>query len=774
MPEFALGETPMHDMIVNHSPLADRPYMSQGSYPLRAGGYGFHVRDDNLQWKRFIRTLQKQWRTIARFVAIFVVVLAAIVFFMTNTYEALARIEIAPPATPEAVSLSQQPEQVSSASTDYFQTQLEILKGDGLALSVIHNLHLEDNPEIAGQQHLFPMWTKVKAMLGFKSDPITLGEMVKNFEDRLSVNQVHNSELVEIGFASKSPQLSAEVTNNLIDTYMERARRSEYDATMAAAGALSGELNGLKEAVAKANEDLTNYQAEHGIVDTGAVDGADGTLQGGPQSPIAARVVDLNRQLTQAEADRLNDESYLKMIQSGDTASLPQMRDNVVLQDLEKHLAESRADLSQALAVYGEKNPIVLKLRNETNELQTQTDLERQRILSQVKTAYSAATAHENLLRNTLNDMKGNLDQADQSMVEYNLLKQEAASKANLYVTVSSRLKEIALSSSLFANNLRVVEHARVPESPARPNRLEIIALGFLFSLMAGCALAFVRENFDDTVASIEDVRDWTGLPCLGIVPRIGPANMPALRADAKLLGQPRKALHGARSRFFIDRPGSPEAEAMHSLDTAIRLPVRAEGDPRQVLVIGSSFPSEGKTTIAMNLAMALSRHGSTCLVDADLRNPQVARSFGMSSLKGGLREVLGRSLNLDDALQVAPRLEKLMILPAGSSPQDPVELLASSQMRDLVAQLRNKFLYVIIDVPPVIPYADSRWLSCLADGVVLVARAGTTTRQAIGLSTEILRELRVPVLGVVLNGVDLKTEYYWYGYGNDAKRKTA
>lgn len=765
----------MREIIVNRSPLAERPPMGPEmyGYPLIPNPYGSHGREDNLQWKRFMRTLQKHWRTILRFMLIFLAVLGAIVFFMTNTYEATARLEIAPPATPEAVSLSQQPEQVSSPSTDYFQTQLEILKGEGLALSVIHNLHLETNPEIAGRHSLIPLWGKVKSWFGSDNDPVTLGEMVKNFEKRLSVNQVHNSELVEISFASKNPELSAEITNNLIDTYLKRARRSEYDATMAAAGALSGELNALKQSVQQANQALIDYQKKYGIVDTGAINAADGNLQGGPQNPIASRAIQLNQQLTQAEADRLTQQSYLRMVQAGDTSSLPQMRDNVVLQDVQKRLAESRADLAQALAVYGKKNPIVLRLQDETNELQRQEGLERQAITTQVKTAYNAAAEHEALLRNTLNQMEGSLNQADQSMVQYNLLKQEAAAKSNLYVTVESRLKEIALSSSLFANNLRVIERARVPQSPASPQRLEIMALGFLFSLLAGCALAFVRENFDDTVASIEDVRDWTGLPCLGIVPRIGPANMPALRSDAKLLGQPRKALRGARSRFFIDRPGSPEAEAMHSLDTAIRLPVRAEGDPRQVLVIGSSFPSEGKTTIAMNLAMALSRHGSTCLVDADLRNPQVARSFGMGGIKGGLREVLTQSLSLDDALQAAPRLDKLMILPAGSAPPDPVELLASAQMRDLVAQLRNKFLYVVIDVPPVVPYADSRWLSCLADGVVLVARAGTTTRQALGLSTEILRELRVPVLGVVLNGVDLKTEYYWYGYG-DERRKTA
>lgn len=765
----------MHDITLNQlPPMDERNLVLPRQYPWVSPGYALNVRHDNLQWKRVSRTLQKHWRTIAGFSVVFLAVLGTVLSFMHDTYEATARIEISPPASPEAVSLHDQNVQESSPNEDYFQTQLEILKSDGLALTVIQNLHLDQNPELNGQQHMFPLVSKIKAGLGFsKKGPTGIEEVVQNFENHLSVNQVHNSQLVDVAFASRDPQLSSAVTNNLVDTYLQKSRRGQYEATMAAAGALSGELNDLKVAVDKANQALVDYQQQNGIVDTGGGQQLDATgtsSGGGPQNPITERVVQLNKELTQAEADKLNQESYLRMVSSGNVTSLPQMRDNVVLQEIQKRLAESEADLSQARAVYGENNSIVKKLRNETDELQKQTDLTRARIVNEVKTSYDASASHVQLLRNTLNDMRSSLNQANQSMVEYDLLKQEAQSKSNLYVTLSSRLKEIAISSSLFATNLRVVENAHVPERPASPKRLQIMVVGFLFSLIAGCALAFVRENFDDTVGTIEDVKDWTGLPCLGIVPQIGSLCGPALGVP-----KPAKLLNGARSRFFIDRPGSPEAEAMHSLDTAIRIPVRADGDPRQVLVIASSFPSEGKTTIAMNLAMALSRHGSTCLVDADLRNPQIGRSFSVNSPRGGLSEVLHGKATIEDVLQPAPRLEKLMIMPAGSTPSDPVELLASAGMRDLVAQLRSKFLYVVIDSPPVIPYADSRWLSCLADGVVLVARSGTTTRQAIGLSTEILKELRVPVLGIVLNGVNLKSEYYWYGYGYDAPRgKTA
>lgn len=775
-------ELPFHRMPVDlrkADTQSGQPVPAPSGYP----GYAFLPMrgGENLHWKRITRTLEKRWPIIAAVVVVCMALLTVVVFSLKNTYEATARIEILPPAGPEAVSLNQQQAPQTMTQEDYIQTQLEILQGDGLAQAVVKDLHLDQNPEISGVGHKGAIGT-LKSWVGLSSsaaaDPTD--QTVKNFEKRVNVNRVHNSELVEIGFASRSPQLSQQVTQALVDTYLQTSRRGQYDATMAAAGAISDKLKQLKTDVDEANKKLVSFQKMNGIVDTsGYAAMAGGTdQQGGAQNPISSRVLKLNDELTQAEAESLNQESYLRMIYANHTDSLPQMHDNVVLQSLEQQLATNRANLQQSLAIYGENNPNVKQLRAQTDELQVQVDKQKQAVLNQVKTAYDAAQSHEKLVRNELAGLKDSLDHADQSMVEYRLLKEDADAKSNLYVTTRARLNEIAISSALFANNIRVLDNPRVPQTPSSPKRMELMAVGFLFSLIAGTALALVRENFDDTVNTMDDVRDWSGLPCLGIVPRIGAGagRAVALQADARhLLGGKNKPVPvgAARSRFFIDRPGSPEAEAMHSLDTSIRLPVRTEADPRQVLVIASSFPSEGKTTIAMNLAMALSRHGATCLVDADLRNPQVGRAFSVTAQKG-LRDLLSGSTKLEEVLQPAARLDKLMILPAGSTPPDPVELLASAKMRDVMAQLRNKFSYVVIDSPPVVPYADSRWLACLADGVVLVARAGATTRQAMGLSSEILKELRAPVLGVVLNGVDLKSEYYWYGYGYDAKRKTA
>jgi succinoglycan biosynthesis transport protein ExoP len=753
----------MHVPPFDRGPIAPAPGFPYVGFPR---GNGAIAGSSQMRWRQFSRVIRRNWPLSLTFIVIFMVVLVIVLFAMKDVYEASARLQILPPPVSESVSLQQMPYQVQNQQ-DYFQTQIEILESDGLALSVIQHLHLDRNPEISGAGDPGPI-TRIKTKLGLQKEqgPPPMDAILNNFKSKLSISQVKTSELIDVSFSSHDPHLSSAVTNDLIDTYLERSRRSEYEATMAAAGALSNELNDLKDAVGKANDTLVQYQKQHGIIDTGGSASPGGTAPIGPQSPITDRVAQLTQQLTQAEADRLQQQAYLNMINSNESNSLPQMRDNVVLQDLTRELADTRGQLALALTIYGDNNTNVKKLRNEATELQNQIDLERTHVVNQVKTAYNAADDHEKILRSTIDGLKASLGQADQSLVQYDLLKEEAAAKSTLYVTLSNRLKEIAISGSLLSNNIRVTDRARVPQFPAWPHRMEITAIGFVFSLLAGIALAFVRENFDDTITSIDDVKELTGLPCLGMLPRIGPATRMALNIDAKGFFGRSKASEklASRTRFFLDRPGSPEAEAVRTLDTSIRLPVGSNAVPRQVLLIVSPFPSEGKTTIAVNLAIALSKHGKACLVDADLRNPEVGRAFPIGTRRG-LRDVLVGNAVLAEVLQPAPRIETLSILPAGIPAEQPAELLASRRMDDVVDELRNQFTYVVVDSPPVIPFADARWLSRLVDGVILVARSGATTRQAVGLASDILKEIHAPILGVVLNGVDLKSEYYSYGY---------
>jgi capsular exopolysaccharide synthesis family protein len=269
--------------------------------------------------------------------------------------------------------------------------------------------------------------------------------------------------------------------------------------------------------------------------------------------------------------------------------------------------------------------------------------------------------------------------------------------------------------------------------------------------LIAGFVFAFVNEGTDNRVRTPEDVRKATGYSLLTSLPA-----RPVLKGANQ---------NGRRAVPFFDNPYSHEAEALRELQTSILL-----SDPNnrpQVLLVVSPAPGDGKTTVAINLATALSNLGNTCLVDADLRRPGIAPGMGVRS-DPGLNDVLEGSVQLSDALVESHQSRRLMVLPAGGESLNGVvrlnidELLFSKRMRQVLRSLRYACQYVVIDSPPLIPYADARALSSLVDGVILVGRYGSK-RQALAKCADMLSLLHAPVLGVVLNGADLRASEYQY-----------
>jgi polysaccharide biosynthesis transport protein len=215
-----------------------------------------------------------------------------------------------------------------------------------------------------------------------------------------------------------------------------------------------------------------------------------------------------------------------------------------------------------------------------------------------------------------------------------------------------------------------------------------------------------------------------------------------------------------------LERPHSPEAEALRSLYTSVML--SRPGNPPQVLLVVSSLPGEGKTTVAMNLAMAMAQHGTTCVVDADLRRGRLAAAFGISN-HVGLTDVLNATSLLDDALVQIPSLPNLTVLPAHAGSTKAGQLMCSAKMPEVLTELRNRFRFVVIDSAPILPFADGRAISNYADGLIFVGRSGITTREVVQRSLELLQEIHAPaVLEFVLNAADLNSpqyRYHQYGY---------
>jgi len=713
------------------------------------------------EWRNAVRIIRSNWRIASIFAASVVVSVTIFSLLMTPVYEPVARIRIDPPRA-EGPSDHEAP-MSEAAEQNYVDTETEILKTDGLAIEAIQTLHLDNNPEFVRGSRLGRLIGWLSRFGREQSFTNPEAAALRSFHERLSVKRVRDSHLVEISFASRDPKLAADVTNLAANLFIDRDYRNRYRAMMAASAWHSHELEDLRQKIESANQALAEYQNASGIVDVDE-----------KQNTVTQKVAELNRQLAQAQVDRIQLEAYVRMIGTANENSLPPVRDNMLVQTLSQRIAESRAQLAQIQSVYGEDNFNTKKLQSEVDELEAQLAKERKRIVQQLETSYESSRAREQLLARALNDMKGMISAMNTKVIQYNFRKKEAQAREDLYDSLLARLKETVISAGVKTGNIVVIDPARVLDTPSRPHRLQMIAAGFMLAILGGVALAVVKESMNKTIHCTEDIKKWTGLPTATSVPLINTD-----KSDGnwvRILFGPIRLLadHGRNGddqmmlEFFAKRPVSPEAESVRRLHNWIKL-VHPK-NPLRVLLVASASAGEGKTTVAINLAMAIAQQRRTCLVAADMRKI-TSPSLREHTTSHGLSTILGQAEFLEESLagsllHIGAAAQNLWYLPSGPVPSNPGELVASHAMRAVLQALRRRFDHIIIDSAPLITYSDALVLMPFVDGVILVGRYNVTTQEELAVAAEMLEQARAPVLGVVLNGVDSTSSYYrYYGY---------
>lgn len=722
--------------------LAERPAVQlETSTPVENNGVS--------DWLNAAEVLRKHWRFSAIFALVVMVTVTTVTLLTTPTYEAKSRVEIDPPG--EVFSLDG-----NSAASDaeYLETEAQVLQTDNLAVDVIRTLHLDQNPELVGK---FKAGENAGAAAGSDGLLLTPAERIAlaSFKSKLKVKRDTASRLIDITFSSHDPALASLVTNTTVRTFIQDTFQTRHNAIMKSSEWLSRQLDDIRVKMEESSRALAEYQGSIGIAD---VDG--------DKSTYSEHMSELSRQYTAAESERIQIQSLLKNMQGGNPDSLPDVRTSPVVQQLSQKLAELKAELAQTLVVYGKNHPTAKKLQSQVDELQSQLDTQKTGIVNSVRASYAAAEARERLMAA---EMKGTTKEMGQ-VSRLTALKKEVQTEVDLYNSLYAKIKEAGIAAASKSANIRVVDEARVPDVPVSPRLFLNLVVGFLGAIFGGVALAFICEELDNKLRSPEDIRRWIGNSNVSVIPVIGEsvrqdANMPWPKRMAGLL--PTTGAEELQTNtFFLERPNSPEGEAVQALYGSIML--SWPGHPPQALLIASSFPGEGKTTVALNLSYALAKQGRTCLVDADLRKGRLARAFNLTTNQG-LGNVLAQSATLDEALLEVPGLSNLSILPAGSLEGNAGQLICSETMQQVIESLRQRFRFVVIDSAPILPFVDGRALSTLADAVVLVGRAGVTTRQAMRRSVELISEVHgAPILQVVLNAADLSSpdyKYYDYGY---------
>jgi succinoglycan biosynthesis transport protein ExoP len=717
-----------------------------------------------------IPDLLEYWRVAtkrrATILTILVVIFVLTLFATLNekrVYEARALIEIQR-ENPDIPTL-QELFQVEGISDTYLETQNRILKSENLARHVISDLHLAEIPEFAPKGDEQGAAQVVEApseqvfavsRSGARQSEVP-DEVLKKFEDRLSVEPVKRSRLIAVTFDSNDPQLAARVVNTLASTYMAQNLEARWDASQKAAEWLSQQLDKLKAKLEKSEDELQQYASKNGLLFLE-------TDKGTAENIVVQRLRELQQQLTQVQADRIEKESLFRLAQKGEYSSIPGVFDNKLMQDLSERLAELERDRSRLIATFTRDYPKVKEVQNQIDESEAVLATERERAAKRIENDYQAAVDRETMLEAAFGQQQKEANEIAKRSVEYNILKREADTNKQLYVGLLEKLKETGISTSLKATNIRIVDPAYPPKKPVRPRFLLNLSMAILVGLSVGVGAAFLQEHLDNTLKTTEDVERFLQLPALGTVPAVddqqGHNGIQVLYERARRFTGNRIRSKGEAHWNRILGNGSNVllAEAFHGLRTSVLLSTAKR--PPSSLLVTSAQSGEGKTTVAGNLAYSLAQLGeSVLLIDADLRRPSLHDFFGVESGPGLVDFLTGKS-DWRRYVWAAPAAG-LSVLFCGPVPPNPADLLSSESMPTLIREASKEYKFVVLDSPPLLNLSDSRILAALVDGVILVVGSGTTPRELVYRAYHSATDAGSRVLGATVNFADTAEDYY-------------
>jgi capsular exopolysaccharide synthesis family protein len=682
-----------------------------------------------------------------------VVTLAAVVYAFTATpiYEGRAQLLIESD-DPNIVDFKQVTgEQVSTNAVsrqDYYQTQYRLLQSRSVVKKTIDTLTLWDVPELnatasasplsfaAAREWIGGLFSSVSEAAVTGVDETTAqARTIDEFLRRLKVVPVRNSRLAEVAFRSQDPVLAARVANNVAQSYIDMNLEFRFTATREASAWLEQQLTEQRKGVEGAEVRLQQYREQN-----------DALSLEDRQNIVVQKLADLNAAVTRAKTERLQKEAMYRQLVDAerDPAMLdtfPAILANEFIQQQKAELATLQRKQAQLAEKYGERHPEMIEVHSAIQTSQLRLQGEVAKIVQAVRTEYQAAVAQEQSMTAALDSQKGEALAMNRKAIDYGVIQRDVDSNKQIYDSLLQRAKETGVSGELRTSNVRIVDPAEPPTSPVSPRRLLSILAGLCGGAFLGIGLAFLFEYLDNRVKTPEEIERDLGLPSLGLIPKT--------------------AATAAMANPLISDAVPPDfSEAFRGLRTNILFSA-SDGGPRSI-VVTSTGPSEGKTMVAGNVAIALAQAGQrVLLIDADMRRPRSHELFSLAA-EPGLSNLLVGAAKPSEVVQ-ASGIPNLWVMAAGKTPPNPAELLGSKRFADLTGSLGGHFDCVIIDTPPVLAVTDAAVIAHRSSGVLFVIAADVTSRQAAQTALDQLEHARAKFLGAVLNRVDIERDAYYY-----------
>jgi len=615
-------------------------------------------------------------------------------------------------------------------------TEIAILKSESLLLDVARDQNLANDPAFLGPA----------ARYQNVDDPVVRHRVIAALERDITVVVIPKTDLVRISCNTGKAQLSADIVNQLVKDYITHSFKSRDEATKRVSNFFSTTLDDLKQQVETSQEQMLELQKKLGVLGFDPKD-----------NQITTTLDDLNKAAGVAELARIAAETRYQVLSSMDPSILDQAGNAYTpsnVSNLRGLLNAAQTSLAQLSATLGPNHYKVVGLRNQVDELQKEIAVEEKRILSEAQQTYLAAQAQENQTNNALDAEKATAYKLRDDLLQYTLREREYEANRTLYDGLEQRLRTAGVEAGLESTEIEPIDKAYPPLGPTLKPRTNILIIDTFVMLIFGVILAFVLESLDTGLRSVAEIESVSGLPSLALIPRA-----------RRSVSDETSLSTAMRNLGTLSSPKSQFSEAFRALRTSLLLSV-AGGEPK-VILLTSATPSEGKTTVSINLACVLAqRNVRVLIIDADLRRPTVHHRFGLNG-KVGLTSVLTGSVSLEDAIQTIPEIPQLDVLVSGPVPPFPTEMLSSETMRQLLERVRGMYTHIVMDSPPLLSVTDSVVLARDADAVVMIVRHGKSSKHAMRRARDLLIRSGAPVTGIVLNAVDLNSpEYYaYYGY---------
>ena len=703
-----------------------------------------YASDDVVELKEYWHVFCRNAYAIFGLTFVLSAIAIAVIMSMPPVYQSMATLLLEPPES--KISALDSVSATGGIKSIYFATQFEILKSKELAEEAVAR-----NRKIFREQ-----FQRERAEKNDKSSGVVFP---RGFFGKLTVTPIKGTQLAKISYESSDPDFAAAVANELANVYIENNLEARAQMSQRATLWLSEKSESLKARLIESEQQLQAYRESEDLVE--GVSRTGRTLMTTDLELMSSRLAEAKQRRVQAE----NIAAQIKNLpdrQPETLATIPAVLQNNLVQHLKEQEAVAEQELAELLKRYGEKHPKIIAAQSDLDAAKRSVAEQVLKVVEGINKEAEIARATEKDLERQVADSKKKVQTTKRKEYRLDQLERELATNRQLYDSFLARLKETSEGGEMLVSNARLVDRALPPRHPIKPQRGMLSLAAVLISFLVSIFIAFVKEATNSTVRSKEDVLLRLHLQLLGVLP---------------LLQRGKEATVLATE--FTNNIASPFAEALRTIRTSVTL--SSLDHPHKILMVTSSVPGEGKTTVAENLAAAFGKMENTLLIDADMRRPAIAKNFGISAGSPGLSELLAETAALDACIH-RNEVTGFSILATGVLPPNPLELLSSKRFATVLADLARRYDRIIIDTAPCEVVSDALVLSTLAHAVIYVVKAEHTGIKVVKSGISRLRQVKAPIIGVVLNQVDINKNgvhghhyggyYDYYGYSSADSEK--